>query len=249
MSDVFRKFDARVEEIELYLSFLASVQDAVSGNANSGKFQVAFAFTPKHQQVLHASVFLHLYNLVESTVTWCIELVESAVSSHESRTIGHLSERLRTEWVKTVARTSEDLTHGHRLDAALLLCNQVLNLMPPELKIARKVGGNWDDEKIFGLASRIGFNLNISPAVQRRVRRPIRNDLGPMKIVKKMRNELAHGSISFSECGADHSVTDLREIANDCLSYLREFIGCVESYVSNHEYLEPGARPPQGAAV
>lgn len=249
MSDIFRKFDARVEEIELYLSFLTSVQDAISGGDPGGNFSSTFAFTPKHQQVLHASVFLHLYNLVESTVTWCIELIESAVSSHELRTIGNLSEQLRKEWVKAVARTSEDLSQGHRLDAALLLCNQVLNLMPPELKIARNVGGNWDDEKIFGLAGRIGFNLNISPAVHRRVRRPIRNDLGPMKIVKKMRNELAHGSISFSECGADHSVSDLREIANDCLSYLREFIGCVENYVSNHEYLVAAARPHQGASV
>jgi hypothetical protein len=249
MSDIIRKFDSRVEEIELYLSFLGSVQDAISGSVDRGKFPSTFAFTPKHQQVLHASVFLHLYNLVESTVTWCIDLIEAAVSSHESRTIRHLSEQLRREWVKTVARTSEDLTHGNRLDAALLLCDQVVNLMPPELKIARNNGGNWDDEKIFGLASRIGFNLNISPAIHKRVRRPIRNDLGPMKIIKKMRNELAHGSISFSECGADHSVSDLREIANDCLSYLRELIGCVENYISNHEYLEAASRPPQGAEV
>lgn len=249
MSDILRKFDGRVEEIELYLSFLTSVEGAVSGGADSSSFPTTFAFTPKHQQVLHASVFLHLYNLVESTVTWCLELIESAVSSHESRTIGHLSEQLRREWVKAVARTSEDLTHNNRLDSALLLCNQVFNSMPPELKITRNVGGNWDDEKIHGLANRIGFNLNISPAVHRRVRRPIRNDLGPMKIIKKMRNELAHGSISFSECGADHSVTDLRGIANDCLCYLREFIGCVENYISNHEYLEAAARPPQGAAV
>lgn len=249
MSDILRKFEARVEEIELYLSFLGSVQDAVSGSAARGNFSSTFAFTPKHQQVLHASVFLHLYNLVESTVTWCIELIESAVSSHEGKNIGDFSEQLRKEWVKAVARTSEDLTHVHRLDAALLLCNQVMNLMPPELKIARNVGGNWDDEKIFGLASRLGLTLNISPTVYSRVRRPVRNDLGPMKIIKKMRNELAHGSISFSEYGADHSVCDLREIADDCLSYLREFICCVEQYISNHDYLAVTAKPLQHAVV
>lgn len=249
MSDIFRKFDFRAEEIEHYLSFLGFVQNAVSGNDETGNFSTTFAFTPKHQQVLHASVFLHLYNLVESTVTWCMELIESAISLHESRTVGHLSEQLRKEWVKNVARTSEDLTYVHRLDAALLLCDHVANLIPPELKIARSIGGNWDDEKISGLANRIGFSLNISPALLKRVRRPIRNDLGPMKIIKKMRNELAHGSISFSECGADHTVNDLREIANDCLSYLREFIDCVESYVSNHEYLEATARPHPSAVI
>jgi hypothetical protein len=249
MNDLQRKFFERQEEIELYLSFLDTVQAVVAnGGAASGN-AITVALTPKHQKVLHASVFLHLYNLVESTVTWSLEFIEVSANRIDNSGVGQLSSPLRKEWVKAVARTSEDLTPDNRLTAALLMCGQLLNMVPPDLKIGKSGGGNWDDDQISDLAKRIGMTLQFSKAVYSGVKRPIRDEMGPLKIVKKMRNELAHGSISFAECGADHSVSELREIANSCLSYLQEFISCVEGYVSRVEFLDPFARPAQDAAV
>lgn len=247
MDDVRRKFAARKDEVELYLSFLDSVQVHIASGLNVGRGGGAIEMTPKHQQVLHASVFLHLYNLVESTVTWCVEYIEIAVSRYERGNVGVLSDALRREWVKTIARTTEDLNPSNRLEAAMQLCGAVLSQVPPQLKFAKNNGGNWDDDLISGLAERIGFVLSLPANVYSLVKRPIRNDMGALKIVKKMRNDLAHGSISFAECGADHTVADLRFIANICLSYLAELIECVDAYVSRYEFLRTDARPQLSA--
>lgn len=247
MNDIRRKFIARKEEVELYLSFLASVQNLIANGPVSVGANSSIEMTPKHQQVLHASVFLHLYNLVESTVTWCVEYVEEAVSNQTGSTVGSLSSALRREWVKAIARTGEDLNPAHRLEAAMALCGVVLNQMPPQIKFARNNGGNWDDDLIAGLADRIGFSLTLSRDVYALVKRPVRNDMGALKIIKKMRNDLAHGAISFAECGADHSVTDLRFISGVCLSYLEEFINCVDVFVLRREFLDAGQRQPLNA--
>jgi hypothetical protein len=247
VNDVRRKFAARKEEVELYLSFLSSVQNLIANGQASGSGDLSIEMTPKHQQVLHASVFLHLYNLVESTVTWCIEHVEEAVSNQAGNTVGALSVALRKEWVKAIARTSEDLNPSHRLEAAMVLCGAVLNQVPPQIKFAKSNGGNWDDDLIAGLAERIGFSLTFSRDVYELVKRPVRNDMGVLKIVKKMRNDLAHGSISFAECGADLSVSDLAFISGVCLSYLEEFIDCVDVFVLRGEFLDAGQRQPLDA--
>ena len=62
-------------------------------------------------------------------------------------------------------------------------------------------------------------------------------------MVKSLRNDLAHGSLSFAECGAGTTVKELRDIANWTATYLREVVAHFVAYISSHEFLVPGARP------
>jgi hypothetical protein len=67
--------------------------------------------------------------------------------------------------------------------------------------------------------------------------------LGPIAAVKKLRNNLAHGSISFAQCAENETVAHLIEMKDATVNYLREVVDCFTRYVDNFEYILPERRP------
>ncbi|NET55552.1 MAG: hypothetical protein F6K47_05090, partial [Symploca sp. SIO2E6] len=51
-------------------------------------------------------------------------------------------------------------------------------------------------------------------------------------------NDLAHGFKSFKEVGRDISADELVEIKKKVISYLREILQNIETYLANREYLD-----------
>jgi hypothetical protein len=109
-------------------------------------------------------------------------------------------------------------------------------------------GGNWDDSLIEKITERIGCELFISKPVYSQIKRKIRDDKAPLELVKYLRNKLAHGEISFSECGQGVTVVELREIKNRTASYLREVVEAFQAYIDSHKFLVPAVRPAGGGA-
>ncbi|MDY6993463.1 MAG: MAE_28990/MAE_18760 family HEPN-like nuclease [Pseudomonadota bacterium] len=54
--------------------------------------------------------------------------------------------------------------------------------------------------------------------------------------VKTQRNQLAHGNISFSECGRDHTFIELNNIKNEVINYLEDILNNIENYIDNKAY-------------
>lgn len=242
--DLVSFFDERFAEIESYLTFLQEVEDA----ARSGPPKIEGATTPitaPQQKILYSSLYLQLYNLVEATVSQCINAVTEAATSNLTQwRAADLNESLRREWVRAVARTHISLTPENRLESAVAMCEHLIGQLPvTELTIEVGGGGNWDDEAIEKFSARVGCTLAITEATKRAVKRPERDDLGAMKLVKNRRNNLAHGSISFVDCAEGVAVTELRRVSQAVGSYLREAIQCYISYIKLFSFLAPGRRP------
>lgn len=223
-------FEERYSEIDAYLSFLQNVEDAAREGAP--RFRGTNApITTEQKKILNSSLYLQLYNLVEATVLRCLEAVVTAVEEAE-RLPNELSRELRTEWVRSVARTHNDLGPEKRLKAALDMCEQLLQQMPVKgFKIEPGGGGNWDDSSIEKMCERVGCGLTISPTVIQAAKRHIRDDMGALKLVKDRRNGLAHGSLSFVDCSDGVTVAELKGIASAVGDYLREAVGCFVSFV------------------
>jgi hypothetical protein len=155
-----------------------------------------------------------------------------------------LSESLRREWVRAIARTHEELPPDRRLQSALHLCNHLVTSLPvAEFAIAKGGGGNWDDEAIEAIIKRLGFQLIVSPPVYSAVKRRFQDDLGPLALVVRLRNRLAHGSISFAQCAEDVTVARLVDLKAKTVDYLREVVNCFNAYLNGFEYLLPERRP------
>lgn len=243
-SDLNVEFQERLGEVEAYLDFLAILE----AQAQLGPPRIQGAphpITVQQQRILMSSVFLQLYNLVEATMSRCIEAVSEAAKNSTRWKPGDLSDSLRREWVRMTARTHVELTPENRLKSAMELCDALVQSLPiASFTIDKGGGGNWDDSAIESFSSRLGFRLVVPPPVLTAVKRPFKDDLGPLKLVKQLRNRLAHGTISFAECAADITVSQLVELKSATVNYLREVIARFVMFVSGFEYILPERRPP-----
>lgn len=244
MNVLTETFEERLQEIDAYLDLLDVLERQVRlGPPKLGETPV----TSAQQRILYSGVYLQLYSLVEATATRCVEAVAAAAAAEGRWYPGDLSDNLRREWVRWKARTHRDLNYDNRLQSALNLCDifvKALPIAPWEVERGRR--GNWDDEEIRDITSRLGIELRISKEAYEGIKRPFRDEKGPLALVKNLRNRLAHGSISFVECGEGVTVSDLRDLKQRTELYLREVIEAFRTYIKGYEFLAPERRPDAG---
>jgi hypothetical protein len=243
MGELGPAFEERLGEIDSYLNFLQGIElEARSGPPRLGSN--GLLITTQQQRILYSSVFLQLYNLVEATIIKCLDFVTDAALNAESWVPGDLTAELRREWVRVMARTHVELNYERRLESALSLCEHLVASLPVVgFRVEKGGGGNWDDDAIEAIVARLGFSLHVSAATYSGIKRPFRDELGPLALVRKLRNSLAHGSISFVECGENLTAGDLRDLTDRTAAYMREVVAAFETYIDGHEYVIPAKRP------
>jgi hypothetical protein len=243
MSTLVDSFQERRAEVEAYLDLLSAMEDGTK--KGPPRFEgAARPITVEQQKILYSTVYLQLYNLVEATVSLCIQGVIEAARDNAKWAPSDLNDDLRREWVRAVARTHEQLNPDNRLKHALVLCDHLISTLPIDsFDLDIGGGGNWDDSAIELMTKRLGFRLRIGRPIYAAIKRPIRDELGSLALVKNLRNRLAHGSISFVECSENETFSGLERLANSTLSYLEAVVGCFEKYLEGYEYLLPDRRP------
>lgn len=242
-------FTERLQEIETYLDFLQTIEEQVRGGPPRVGAAGAVISTTQ-QRILYSSVYLQLYNLVEATITKCIEGVSSAVAADGRWRPSDLTTELRREWVRFLARTHIDLTYENRLENSIQMCDHLIQSLPVGgLEIEKGGGGNWNDVEIRRVATRLGCTLNLTKACEAAVKRPFKDDKGALALIVKLRNDLAHGSVSFGQCGDGATVSELRELTQLTGNYLREVVASFDAFISSHKFLQPASRPAAGAAA
>lgn len=243
MDDFSQAFEDRIQEIEAYLDLLESLEKQVQrGTPRIGGKEHGFTITVQQQRILYSSVYLQLYNLVESTVTRCVDAICAAVANGWRPC--DLSADMRREWVRFTARTHTELNYENRLHSALDLCEHLVQVLPvATFKIEKGGGGNWDDDSIEKISKRLGLSLRISQEVYRSIKQPFRDEKGALAYIRSLRNDLGHGSLSFAESSEGITVSDLRDLADRTILYLREVVACFKLSIDRHEFLLPERRP------
>lgn len=231
-------FEERLAEIYSYLDLL----DALEQQVREGIPQLElnknnrYVITPQQQKILSAAVYIQLYSLVEATITKCLEGITQSIFARQVNP-KNLSEQLRREWVRYVAHTHEDLNDEKRLEYAIKLFEYLIELQPIEEFIIEKNVRNWDDEEIYRISRRIGLELEISNEASRAVKEKLRNEMGALKLIRDYRNKLAHGNLSFSECGDNVTAIYLRNLTERVDLYLRDVISSFQKLIDGDGFL------------
>jgi hypothetical protein len=241
MNDFSLAFEERLQEIEAYLNLLEAleqqIQEGVPQFGENGP-----RITVQQQKILYSSVYLQLYNLVESTVTRCVDAISETIIQNQLHP-SQLSINLQKIWVKSTARTNVDLNDENRLNSAFRMYTHLVQSLPISIfEIEKGGGGSWDDTQIEAMSTKLGLSLRISPDIYSKIKRKFRDELKPLTFIMKLRNSLAHGSISFAECSDEVTVRELRELTNLTASYLRQVVACFKSSIDNNEFLLPKLR-------
>jgi len=228
MNHLRREFNRRAKEVRSYIRMLRHVEEQQTSPIAPAP-PTKLTLDSSLVQTMKASVYLLLYNLVESTINQCLQAVGDAIRD-EGATYRKLNAKWRKAWVKHLGQTSASIGPEKRLDAALSLCDHLVNDLVIEFTPTANTG-NLDDRRIEDVASSYGIQLSIRKTVRTAVKREVFNDEGALGLVRRKRNSLAHGLESFAECGRGSSTPDLRRFAIITILYLEDVIDSFDSFI------------------
>lgn len=248
MEALERTFTERLDEIEDYLNLLALIEAQVqNGTPRIGGGSGA-AISTTQRRIMYSSVYLQLYNLVEATITKCVDALTAAIISGQWCP-ADLSPELRKEWVRYLAKTNKDLSYDNRLNLSVKMFEHLIASLPvSHLKIDKGGGGNWNDNEIHNFVTkRLGCTLQISQVAYTAIKHELRDKLGALGLIVKLRNDLAHGSVSFGECGDNVTVAELRDLKERTALYLKDVVFSFKEFITNSIYLQQSSRPQVAA--
>lgn len=230
--DLFRQ---RCAEVSRYIDFIEIIANnrsvTLAGEVDGAVALIGGAELSRElTKTLRANTYLLLYNLVEATMTNAIDAIHKAVDG-DNLGFDQLSGNLQNIALSHFKRAIKD-NHSSALDG---------RVHPIEIAITRlgydreKIfSGNVDCSEIRTTAKKYGFqtadpNLNG------------RQTLRQLKDVRDKRNALAHGRLSFEQCGQDTSPEYLSKVHYQTTVYLRSVLWSISSYLREKKYAAPPA--------
>lgn len=228
-------FKDRSQEIKSHLEFLKNLDDAKREGGIPRFLGTEKEINVTQNQILISIIYLQLYNLVEAIMNASLEYLERVIAE-SGKSPSDLNQELLEEWVRFVAKTRQkDLSAEKRFEAALMLHTSSSKNLPVEFKIEKGGGGNWDDEEIEKFCKRIGCDFAINQDIKREIKRDRtgKEKSGYLRIIREKRNQLAHGNLSFADCGKEVLSKDVSEAVDAVIDYLSEYVRCFSDFLDS----------------
>ena len=170
------------------------------------------------QCCMKAQTLLVLYNMVESTVCDCMNYIYDAIAD-DQLSYAELTDEMRMMWDKSNKRAKKaeaNLSEAEKMPLKVVFEEMAVN-----------TSGNIDIRKIYDIFSGHGC---VIPEGRR-------TECGAsFLVVKNKRNMLAHGNVSFSQCGAIYLYSDLERMKKHILIFLKEVIEVTKEFVLKKGY-------------
>ena len=231
MDAVLQQFEDRVTETDAYLDLLASLERP--------DVRLQFESRPHRRnttvddvciKVMRATAFLMMYNLIEASIRSAFDHVYERIRS-EQRTIDQVSAAIRDVWIgqqhrqKSRSSASAD-TYRKLVEEVVeqILGKSAVSLDPERLPYS----GTLDARAIRDVCGKHGISRLV---IHYRAKGG-----AELVTVKQQRNALAHGNISFAECGQQYTAEDLIRIKRQAVVFGRGVLNSIKKYVDNNEY-------------
>ena len=219
----------RKKEIERHLNFIKDALDKKTTNlaelngVRSSLESGTAMFDRGLIKTLSASTYLLLYNLIECAMTNAIDSIHVHIK-REKTGFHELSENMKRIALRNFSKA---------LDSE----NNILSQSSIEHAIVwlgydgeRLFSGNIDARKVKIIAKNYGFDI------PKKTLQESENGKSLLTI-KSKRNELAHGKISFEECGQECSIEELFDIYSKATAFVDGILDAIENYVAGKLYL------------
>ncbi|NER47967.1 MAG: hypothetical protein F6J92_14980 [Symploca sp. SIO1A3] len=223
-STLFQDFNERAKEVSKYLVFIQNLEhETIKLNIGyDGKNKIR-KIDSDLEKTLKSAGFLLLYNLVESTMRSAIETIFDSLK-RERISFDDIRKELKEVIIKNVK-------NNRSADNLLTDIQEIaVDIISASFDRNKLFSGNLDSKQIKKIANDYGFSYQTNPHKTRNGE--------DLLTIKENRNNLAHGFKSFNEVGRDISADELVEIKKKVISYLREILQNIETYLANREYLD-----------
>lgn len=218
-------FNERYGEISLYYEALKSLYDTKQQKNEGQKY-----YNDDFLKILKSNALLMIYNLVESTIMGGIteiydDLYQRGITYRQVR------KEIQNIWFRYKFNQVYDKNahYNSYKEKAIEIINGILD--DETLTLDRKAtnfGGNLDADKIRQVCSDHGITYHIDSSCRGGV---------VLADVREKRNNLAHGTISFVECGRDYTIDDLEKIKDQTILFLQSILAGLKDYYDKQLYL------------
>lgn len=211
-------FNERAKDVSDYLYFLRDLEQGQILLSKDGKIS---RIDSELDKSLKATGFLLLYNLIESTMRNAIQSIFDEISNK-----GVSFDQLRLEIKKIIWQN----LNKRDVDKVLQEITTIsLDMIKYGFNRDGLFSGNIDARKIKIIAEVYGFSAITDKDTR---------DGIDLVSIKKNRNDLAHGVMSFKEVGQSASAENLVEISERVIKYLRQILENIDEYLVNQQYLD-----------
>ncbi|WP_315266246.1 MAE_28990/MAE_18760 family HEPN-like nuclease [Selenomonas noxia] len=218
MQNTLDIFSDRRAEIEFYFSVMFEIENSESN--------IHITDTSRFYKIMKSNLLLMLYNLVEACiVSGMLEIYEDLRTSHYS--YNQVISKIQKVWYKHKIKeiytpTTERKTYENRVQE--IIDNITTNQSIVISKNALDISGNLDAKKIKDICDKHGIHYRLTSKGE------------SLERVKRDRNQLAHGDLSFSDCAKDLTIIDLENIKNEVISFLKEILDGMKNYYDQKLY-------------
>ncbi len=239
MDDTKSIFDARCVEIKYYMDFIKSIEpdktyigmddvESIEQAQEVGDQERTncIPISNETKKILKANVYLLLYNLVESTVRNTLQAIYNhfevkGISFHEVRS------ELQLEVLKNLRRyiQNNDVTNFNKQ-----ITDISKDIIYMTFNASDRFNGNVDAKFVREKVERMGFSVVVDAFAR---------DGVDLLSIKYQRNSLAHGELSFCDCGKDLVASDLESMFERTKGYLAALIQSSENYITQELYKKP----------
>lgn len=233
MTELRASLDERREEFDTHYALAVALEDRIfaGDEVSIGETKLS----SRHLLTMKSGLIVHLYNIVEATMSRTIKLVGAAVGTVAPQ---HWSDNALREWLREHAVARMDGSEDTRLNTVHGLSVRLLGQTPLGPQPLKKPSGTWTDKHIATFAERLGVEFRLSEEMWRRITpRPEFRDLSPLEFLADRRNAVAHGRRSFEEGANDLSLSQVRELADITLDYLGLTATAFQNYVDQKLYM------------
>lgn len=225
---------AEVEHFMQFIHFLENHRDIqANGKHSLDKSEKQFSIDKDLIHTIQSSAFLVMYNLIESTMTACIDAIYQTLQGLEIQHnqadlfIFRLHEKLQKHFLKQYSKYFSEKNISDIIEEQH---NFIYNLLTKGYSKSEIFNGNIDVRKIKEVTK--PFNVNIQPVQGN----PF--DTEHILKIKNKRNELAHGSISFVENSRLLIIGELEQLFQSTQSLLNGVFFSIDTYLNEQGYLK-----------
>lgn len=217
MNETWNLFTERLDEIEFYYTELVRMD--VKKNSSDREKRLF--------KIMKSTFILMLYNLIEASIMTGIQEVYDNIREENvsyDRTTKYLQKLWLKSQLKSFQSNAKTKTYVDRVGDIVenILIQKNITFYKADLG---NMFGNLDAKAIKQLCDSHG------------IRCKLKNKGEVLCTIKTSRNHLAHGDLSFSECGRDFSIQDLNKIMKETIQFIKDVLVGMENYIKDKKYL------------
>lgn len=232
MTDLQVTLNERKQEFDGHLSFAGALdRRLIEGDTISiGETPL----TARHLLTIKSGLIVHLYNVVEATMTKVIDEIGKEVLAVPPSDWSCITVK---EWLRHYAAISVDGNEHTRLDVVHGAALKLLAREPIGDSKFKKPSGTWSDKVILEFSRRLGIEFQLNAQIAPRIQRsPKYRDLTPLEFLADRRNAIAHGRRTFENGANDLTLSEIAELASVTLDYLELAVTAFEGYIVQKKF-------------